>query len=349
MSPQTHAFELVAKQLGVLLAQEKEEGPTPCITFLGIQIDMEEGILALPPEKLKRIQQESRQWGQRHWCRRCELELCYFAAYLVQEGLAPASNKVYLVAVHHMQVLSGFPEPREISSLPRLKLVLNRISRSRVGAGSLQRPRLPITMHILKGVFTTLWQQPPTFNTTVLWAACSVCSFGFFRAGEITVPTKHGFNPRSHLTWGDVSVDNIREPSCIKFHLRISKCEQLGRGVDVFIGRVNDPICPVVACSWYIALNGPRPGPFFWFEDGSPLTKACFVQLVKEVVSEMGLDAELYSGHSFRIGAATTAAQAGITEATIKALVRWSSSAFLLYVQTPRSRLAELLQKLAHV
>ena len=43
------------------------------------------------------------------------------------------------------------------------------------------------------------------------------------------------------------------------------------------------------------------------------------MKLVKEVVSEMGLDAELYSGHSFRIGAATTAAQAGITEATIKA------------------------------
>ena len=127
----------------------------------------------------------------------------------------------------------------------------------------------------------------------MLWAACSVCFFGFFWAGEITVPTKHGFNPRSHLTWSDVSVDNIREPACIKFHLRISKCNQLGRDVDVFIGRVNDPICPVVACSSYIALRGPRPGPFFQFEDGSPLTKACFVQLVKEVVSEMGLDAEL--------------------------------------------------------
>ena len=45
---------------------------------------------------------------------------------------------------------------------------------------------------------------------------------------------------------------------------------------------------------------------FFHFEDGRPLTKALFVQQVREVIGQASMDpASYYSGHSFRIGAAT--------------------------------------------
>ena len=64
--------------------------------------------------------------------------MCYFAAFLAQEGLAPSSIKLYLSAVRHMQVVLGFPEPRAESSLPRLKLVLNGITRARASSGKAQ-------------------------------------------------------------------------------------------------------------------------------------------------------------------------------------------------------------------
>ena len=66
-----------------------------------------------------------------------ELLLCYLVAFLAQEGLAPSSIKLYLAAVQHKQVrLSLSPAPRSESSLPRLKLVLNGISRSRAMNGT---------------------------------------------------------------------------------------------------------------------------------------------------------------------------------------------------------------------
>ena len=45
-----------------------------------------------------------------------------------------------------MKVVLGFPEPRAEFSLPRLKLVLNGITRAHASSGKAQvKPRLPIT------------------------------------------------------------------------------------------------------------------------------------------------------------------------------------------------------------
>ena len=54
-----------------------------------------------------------------------------------------------------------------------------------------------------------------------------------------------------------------------------------------------------------------------------------------------------YAGHSFRIGAATTAAAAGVEDSIIKTLGRWESAAYLLYLRIPRERLAALSKLLS--
>ena len=83
-------IKAVSDKLGVPLATDKEEGPTTRITFLGIEIDTNEGVLALPPEKLARIQQELSRWEGRRWCKRRDLEsligLLHHAAQVVRPG-----------------------------------------------------------------------------------------------------------------------------------------------------------------------------------------------------------------------------------------------------------------------
>ena len=65
------------------------------------------------------------------------------------------------------------------------------------------------------------------------------------------------------------------------FHLKRSQCDQFGRGVDVFIGRSENELCPVTAILSYIARRGDPSGAFFCSRDGQPLTKANFITWVQ--------------------------------------------------------------------
>ena len=77
-------------------------------------------------------------------------------------------------------------------------------------------------------------------------------------------------------------------------------------------------------------------------QDGRPLTKSLFVGRVRKALTLAGIDQGNYAGHSFRIGAATAAAAAGVPAHTIKIMGRWSSDAYTLYIRQSREALAEV-------
>ena len=54
------------------------------------------------------------------------------------------------------------------------------------------------------------------------------------------------------------------------------------------------------------------------------------------------MDLSRYSGHSFRIAAATAAAKLGVIDSMVKVLGRWKSSAFSLYIRMPWEQLAQM-------
>jgi hypothetical protein len=56
------------------MAAHKREGPTTCLTVLGIVIDTVASELRLPDDKLERLQIQLRQWGDKAACTRKELE-----------------------------------------------------------------------------------------------------------------------------------------------------------------------------------------------------------------------------------------------------------------------------------
>lgn len=173
-----------------------------------------------------------------------------------------------------------------------------------------------------------------------------MCFCGFLRSGEITIPTEAAFDEATHLTFSDLAVDEVQAPKVLKVHLKASKTDPFRAGVDVYVGKTGTNLCPVGAMLDYLVVQGPGQGPLFRFSDGRPLTRGNFVVRVRQVLTEAGVDSAPYSGHSFRIGAATTAAKAGMGDATIKMLGRWQSNAYQLYVKTPRDQLAALTKQM---
>ena len=61
-------------RLGIPIAEHKRDGPTTCLTFLGIEIDTIAAQLRLPADKLGCLQTTLSNWGNRKACLRRELE-----------------------------------------------------------------------------------------------------------------------------------------------------------------------------------------------------------------------------------------------------------------------------------
>ena len=153
--------------------------------------------------------------------------------------------------------------------------------------------------------------------------------------GELTVLSPTAFHPSTHITIRDIVIDKRDNPSLIQIHLKVSKTDQERKGVSIFIGKTGDDICPVAALTAYLATQDRGDGPLFQFKDRTPLTKDRFIHHVRAALSSAGYNPSLYAGHSFRIGAATTAAERGIEDSTIKALGRWKSEAYQTYIRIP--------------
>lgn len=267
--------------------------------------------------------------------------LCRYVAHLAEDGLAPKTIKLYLSAVRHLQLSMNLPDPK-IGEMARLEQVVKGVKREYTKKAHDTRERLPITPELLIKM-KHMWSQNPTkFDHIMLWAACCVCFFAFLRSGEVTVPSDASYDSSVHLNIADIAVDNTANPSMVKIEIKASKTNQFRRGVDIFLGRAYNQLCPVEALMAYVARRGQDPGLLFRFEDHWLLTKDCFVAKVQEALSSVGINAKAYSRHSFRIKAATTAGRKGVSSEKIQALGRWESSAYLLYIRIPWEELASI-------
>ena len=150
----------------------------------------------------------------------------------------------------------------------------------------------------------------------------------------------------SDLTFQDVAIDTMTNPQIIRITLKTSKTDPFREGADIHIQRTNNNLCPVAALLAWLVKRGNAPGPLFHFASGTPLTRAKFVAELKRAICTTGKSAQGFSGHSFRSGAATTAANIGISDAHIKVLGRWKSAAYQRYIKPSPESLAELRGKM---
>ena len=274
--------------------------------------------------------------------------LCRFVTYLARDNISHSTMKVYLAAVRQHHIRQGHVMP-PFNGMPRLSQILRGIRISRAADTTIRtRPQCqPITPEILRRIRQT-WENEGLSNDRImLWAAFLLAFYCFLRSGEICVATGESFDENRDLTPQDIAIDNIINPQVLKVHIKYSKTDPFRVGSDIFIAKTDNDLCPVAAVLAWLVRRGNNPGPLFVFRAGVPLTRASFVQVLKEALVAANIEPEGFTGHSFRIGAATSAADRGMTADHIKQLGRWKSEAYQRYIRPSPQRLAGLASSIS--
>jgi len=100
------------------------------------------------------------------------------------------------------------------------------------------------------------WEEVGSSDERMLWAAAALCFFGFFRSGEMSVLKEVHYNEPTHLCFRDIAVDSKKDPGSLKVRLKTSKTDPFRKGIDVFMGRTGNRICPMMA---YLRKRGSVP------------------------------------------------------------------------------------------
>ena len=272
-----------------------------------------------------------------------EHTLMRFVSYVYREGVKARTIKSYLATVHHAQILLRPGDPK-ICDMPQLEYVIRGIKKC---TGQLTHTRLPITPGLMRSLRKHWIANNIEWDFVMLWATACMCFFGFMRTGEIVVPSDSGFDHSVHMAFGDVRVDSRLTPIYLVVNLKASKTDPFRQGVQIYLGRTNAKLCPVSAILNCMVKRGAAGGAFFSFGDGKLLTRDRFVKAVRSALEASRINPSNYAGHSFRIGAATTAASCGLQDSLIKTLGQWESATYILYVRTLRETLYAVSRSLS--
>ena len=243
-------------------------------------------------------------------------------AFLAREGLKHRFIKSYLSCIRFAQITLSLGNPFANGAMPCLEYVLGGIKRVQAQNGVAPKPHLPVTINILQKLRVIWLQGNPHPNSIMLWAAACTGFFGFLRAGEFTVPSQQSYDPKIHLNISDIALDSHVCPSILRLRIKQSKTDPFHQGVDIYLGSTQRDVCPVSALINYIAICSACPGPLFIFQNGSYLTQAALVSHFQAPLQQAGFNHQDFNGHSFQIGAATTAAQCGMEDSLIQTLGR---------------------------
>ena len=237
--------------------------------------------------------------------------------------------KVYLAAIRLMHIENGFPDPTTDESL---HLVCRGIRCQQSGS---ECTRLPITINLLRTLkFQLRSSNKSLLDQRLLWAAFTVLFYGFLRASECL-----------SLTWSDVLIHDDH----ITITLQQSKTDPFRRGQSIKVYSSLTTTCPVKALTNYANSIAAKQPHHFVFSAGTflPLSRSKLTAEVRQLLSQAGMSPSDYASHSFRIGAATMAAAAGLPPYLIKTLGRWNSNAYMSYVRCPQSIIATTSQQLS--
>jgi len=252
-------------------------------------------------------------------------QLSEFIGWLSLRSRAPATILQYVAGVSFYHKIQSLPDPANSFVIKKL------MSATRRGKRSADK-RLPIQSNLLGKLISVLTSVTASkYESTLFRTAFILAYFGFLRLGEIVADNR---GATGGLRASDVSVQRTGGGDAVIIDLRHTKTSQYGRSQVIKLREIpGSAMCPFQAVHSYNALRPKGASAFLCHFDGSQVTRHQFQAILRKAAIAAGLDPRLYTSHSFRIGAATSAAEAGFSPQQIKEGGRWRSDAYKSYIR----------------
>ena len=257
----------------------------------------------------------------------------------------PKTIKAYLTHLRSLHVDTDLPF--SAIEAPVVQRLIRGIKRYHGEAG--RKPKQPITLPILRDILSHMPDSPQQLH---LRAACCLAYSALLRCGEFTTRegTRRGFGTETGLTVGSIRLlPDATTPTHATIFLPGSKTDPFRKGTTITVAAAppGSATCPVGALKALFEAE-PRPETAALFEErpGMPLSRGFFLKMIRAALLHAGYNPSEFAGHSFRRGAASSAAVAGYSDYEIQLLGRWRSDAFKLYLEVDQARLLQLSRTL---
>jgi hypothetical protein len=242
---------------------------------------------------------------------------------------AYSSIKRYVSALGHLHKARGL-----VWNIPHdyhVYRVLQGVKRDKGGASFSKLHITPDILCKMAGVLNMGISEDLTF-----WAAALLAFYSFFRKSNVVPPSEDRFSSQKHLSMSDIKLIGEGAVVTVKWSKTIQFRE---RQLEIPIA--NSPLkilsFPDVWRVYAASTPGSLFSPAFRFRKGGNQVVAThhwFSQKLKVTLAAAGLEADKYSGHSFRSGGATFAFECGVPPLLIKMQGDWTSDAYLRYIRT---------------
>lgn len=253
--------------------------------------------------------------------------ICAFIVHCFQSRkMQPSSIKASVAGIQfHLRCAD--PSISNLLGHPSIRLLFQGLNKEQPRS---QDKRLPFSLTLIHKMVTHLRQGCfGAYTDSLLEALFFTAFYGFLRCSEFTT-SSDSFNPLLDPTISDITI----KANMYSIHLKHSKTDKEGKGSTVTITQTNSAFCPLSSMIRYLQQrphSNPNE-PLFLTDKGRPASRSWFTTRLRLICQHCDLPPHLFTSHSFRIGAATTAAKV-VPASTVKAMGRWSSSAFERYVR----------------
>lgn len=258
------------------------------------------------------------------------------------ERLAPGTAKQYVNNVNYFLECIGYPQPNWASM--RLMKRVKRRQKGLIQAKSCRKQ--PVHWALVKRLVDIA--DVNRVDVPVFLAILCLGVAGFFRLGELLVKNKKKMKEERIIRVGHIQFYPSRvNPEYLSLFLPFSKVDKYGLGITIVIPANPDhAYCPVRRM---LAITADRhiTEPLFTWPNGTVVTSASFIKMLRQHLRLLHIDCKQFSGHSLRRGAAVSAKASGASDELIKLLGRWNSDAYKIYLRSVPAHIQHLVSMLA--